>query len=380
MKRVTHGSNGVHDVNFDVLSFIFGKLNCGSNFNDVVSYLLGKTVSAVWKTITNVAIASFTAVSSTLRELVVDITPVQFGTGDPSPTNVRPISGWTAANVTRTGINVWDEEYYGGGYILDDGSVVTSGYGNRILSKNYIPVKPNTTYFIRTPYNIASYGIRIAQYSAEVQSAKISVADVYSASFTTNEKTHYIKFNTNTQYGSATYNNDISINYPSSYHAYYAYDADSTTIPISWSDTAGTIYKGYLRYDGNGVWTPVATGAIADLGSLSWTKNASWGYYASLSGVYGVTLMCSCYKPVTGTPSPSTNEICYYNNLLRVGDLSYADADAFTAGVTGQKVLYNLETEVVGTPITTTEPTTLLGINNIFADCGNINTITYRER
>ena len=40
--------------------------------------------------------------------LVVDIEPVQDGTGDPSPDNVRPITGWTGANVSVNGnvINV----------------------------------------------------------------------------------------------------------------------------------------------------------------------------------------------------------------------------------------------------------------------------------
>ena len=34
-----------------------------------------------------------------LKQLKVNIDPVQSGSGDPSPTNVRPISGWTEVNV-----------------------------------------------------------------------------------------------------------------------------------------------------------------------------------------------------------------------------------------------------------------------------------------
>lgn len=34
-----------------------------------------------------------------LKSLVVDIEPLQSGTGDPSPTNIRPISGWDAVGV-----------------------------------------------------------------------------------------------------------------------------------------------------------------------------------------------------------------------------------------------------------------------------------------
>jgi len=41
------------------------------------------------------------------KDITIGIEPVQSGSGDPSPTNVRPISGWTGANV-------WDDPKYGG--------------------------------------------------------------------------------------------------------------------------------------------------------------------------------------------------------------------------------------------------------------------------
>jgi hypothetical protein len=45
-------------------------------------------------------IASFTASDAPLKSLTASIVPVQAGSGDPSPTNVRPISGWTDCEVT----------------------------------------------------------------------------------------------------------------------------------------------------------------------------------------------------------------------------------------------------------------------------------------
>ena len=41
-----------------------------------------------------------------MSELIVSISPVQSGSGDPAPDNIRPISGWTGCNVTRTGKNL----------------------------------------------------------------------------------------------------------------------------------------------------------------------------------------------------------------------------------------------------------------------------------
>ena len=52
-------------------------------------------------------IATFNGTSNPLKSLTASIVPVQAGSGDPSPTNVRPISGWT-------GCKVVDDAVYGG--------------------------------------------------------------------------------------------------------------------------------------------------------------------------------------------------------------------------------------------------------------------------
>lgn len=49
-----------------------------------------------------------------LKSLLVDIDPVQSGSGDPSPTNIRPISGWDAVKVTRIGKNLFNPHVYTG--------------------------------------------------------------------------------------------------------------------------------------------------------------------------------------------------------------------------------------------------------------------------
>ena len=41
-------------------------------------------------------------------DLTIDITPVQAGTGNPSPTNVRAISGWTGATIYQSGADTSD--------------------------------------------------------------------------------------------------------------------------------------------------------------------------------------------------------------------------------------------------------------------------------
>ena len=55
------------------------------------------------------AVASFsTNMVAPLKSCVVEFAPVQEGSGDPSPTNVRPITGWTGCDVQQTGKNLLD--------------------------------------------------------------------------------------------------------------------------------------------------------------------------------------------------------------------------------------------------------------------------------
>lgn len=76
---------------------------------DVVSYLMGRR--ALYgklldlyptDTITNAAAATFPdgADGIPVKALTININPVQSGSGDPAPDNVRPISGWTGASIT----------------------------------------------------------------------------------------------------------------------------------------------------------------------------------------------------------------------------------------------------------------------------------------
>lgn len=51
-------------------------------------------------------VASFEGEDLPLKALKASITPLQSGSGDPSPENVRPITGWTEEVVTRTGKNL----------------------------------------------------------------------------------------------------------------------------------------------------------------------------------------------------------------------------------------------------------------------------------
>ena len=98
------------------------------------------------ETVTSEGIASFkTDVPALVKDCKVYFTPAQEGTGDPSPDNVRPITGWDGVTVYKTGKNLFDKAHMNsisGGY-FDANNKIVSSSGRRIV---WIPCKPNTTY------------------------------------------------------------------------------------------------------------------------------------------------------------------------------------------------------------------------------------------
>ena len=78
----------------------------GKAYTPVVVAVEGYAKKSISPTPT--AIATFNASALPMPSLTVGIEAVQSGTGDPSPTNVRPISGWSAVNVHDVGDNWGD--------------------------------------------------------------------------------------------------------------------------------------------------------------------------------------------------------------------------------------------------------------------------------
>lgn len=86
-----------------------------------------------------------------LNSLNVNIEPVQSGSGDPSPDNVRPISGWSAVNVTLSGVNklppMVDGTYTGNGLtaVVKDGVATLSGTSTASGNALIIPLAEEYT-------------------------------------------------------------------------------------------------------------------------------------------------------------------------------------------------------------------------------------------
>lgn len=313
------------------------------------------------------------------KSVIVNIEPQQSGSGTPSPSNVRQISGWESVNVYDTGVNVWDEEWEVGAIGSGTGAPILSN--NCIRSKNYNNILPSTTYYTHCGSANSKWWVNIAFYDANYN--YISNAEWCSnQTFTTPSNAAYFKMWTNgeTSYGT-TYNNDISINYPSTDTDYHAYNPNSSTTTVN---LGRTVYGGTLDVV-SGVLTDKM--GIVDLGSLSWAfiaPNSAFPYgyfYANISGkkVGETNIIADSYKTYASMQGNIDNGIMgsASNNRIFIVNSAYSDANAFKTAMSGKYVCYELATPQTY-QLTPTEIQTLLGDNNVWADSGDVE-ITYRR-
>ena len=252
------------------------------------------------KTVTGALLHITDALAKPAKKFVATLEPIQSGSGDPSPDNVRPITGHTGANVYRTGVNVWDEEWVG--YAIN----TTTGQDSpstkdRVSSKNYISVKPNTSYVIANN----NTNFRVFFYAQDKTFISMNGDVLRNTPFTTPANCYFIRFSTWGGYGT-TYNNDISVNYPSTDTSYHAYSG--TTIPITFPDAAGTVYGGTLTNEG-GEWKLKVTNEYIEFdGTESWSRSSTYnGSFYRNTGVAhkvpSVNSMCSHAKYLDTFPA-----------------------------------------------------------------------------
>lgn len=179
-----------------------------------------------------------TNVAKPLSSMLIPWTPTQSGTGDPSPENVRPISGVSGLTAWRTGVNVFDGELENG-YI--NGSGNNANANDLIRSKNYIPVVPGVRYCCYYKRLPSSTNMKMFFYGKD--KSYLSNAWKDPVAFTVPNDAYYIRFYMDTSYTSGT-DREIAINYPSTETEYTPYSGAS--YPVTFPAEVGTIYGGSL--------------------------------------------------------------------------------------------------------------------------------------
>ena len=275
--------------------------------------------------------------------------------------NICPISGWTEANVTRTGKN-----------LLDPSARTTSAQNIRYYQDDNLLLKAGT-------YTLSISSQVSGLY---VNSGASTLFEKYNSTFLTFTLTEDTPVHFNFYKSGIDTSSLCQLELGSTASSYEAYQGTTYTI-----DLDGTRYGGTL--DGTSGKLTV-TMVMVDLGTLNWSTAVSAGitrFRAPVAGIKRVSLgtelgqiLCSNYATKTANQTyvgqvgisqqQNTNDVYIYDPQKEA--LSAAD---FKAAMSGVMLVYELATPIE-VDLTPTEITTLLGTNNIFADCGDI-TVSY---
>ena len=316
-----------------------------------------------------------------LKSCIVRVEPVQAGSGDPSPENERPITGWTGCKVQRTGKNLWNPSDVFTGFINNNTNTIQSNSTGKIC---YICATPNTTYTVSKMagerFSVACSDVKPAL-NASLYGTILNYTGT-SITITTGNSTKYLlawcylgSVDTATE---AEMLASVQIELGSSATEYDPYSGQ--TYDITFPAEAGTVYGGILDVT-QGKLT-ITTGII-NLGTLKYTKNNNVQYaYASINGMaVNPIIHCDSYEVVPNQTSASSIQNAQIkgrasDNIIFIRNDDFSTGSEYKTGLNGCYLTYTLaESKVYYLALH--EIRTLLGTNNIWADCGDVS-VEYR--
>ena len=328
------------------------------------------------------SIASFSDGGDNLpmKSLKVNIVPKQSGSGDPSPTNIRAISGWDSVAVEQSGKNLFNPNLVvGPAYVVNaDGSIKVTASDARGWSElNPIPIKAGTYTFSWLGYS-----------NGAVSTIKLSTdgytTDYYLTAGTprrtiTMAEDGYFKIKVGTSASSYPVTVKLQLEVGSTATDYEPYEGETIT-----TNLGQTVYGGELDVVSGKL---VLNKAMADLGSLNWSYDGTRFYtrdIASLTKGYAYNVVAdaisSIYKAdiYSNISSQSVNNIFVIGETgtLSIKNTAYTTASAFKTAMNGVQLVYELATptEIQLTP---TEVKSLLGANNVWSESGTVE-VEYR--
>lgn len=353
-------------------------------------------------------IAIKNAANTSAKNVTVYIEPIQEGTGEPSPTNIRPINGRTMAQITRYGSNLADiSKFVGISNVAvtfpETGSchIVTTAQST-YRAANIRPVDmtyPPGTYYVK--FKVKANPVRNS-YTCVVlrtvignnhegnyiQITNSNVDKSYEGIFTTT-KDCYFSYIGNGNTTGDEYNTDITIYDLTVSKLDVAYEPYNREIyNISFPSEAGTVYGGILDVT-NGILTVNKIMMLAkDLNFVKTTSSGVIIFYATLPNGKLVELpigICSSYK-VTNNQSAfitSDKTIRFYGSesfsRIAIHDSTYYDytADDFTIAIGNVQFVYEIENPILYR-FTPTNIITLEGNNTFYTDCDSMKLEYYR--
>lgn len=324
------------------------------------------------------AVANFdTDVVLPLIDVKAEIKAVETGTGAKSPSNPYVISGFTGMDLYQRGANLWDEQWEIGMYSTSTGAKESAS--TVIRCKNPIAVKGGASYYFKN----SAQGVAFQIYKYDSNMNYLGYISYGSGVKNLESEVAFITFNLNTAYGT-TYNNDISINYPSTDTTYHAYNPNSSVFPVSWQTEAGEVFGGEVDVKrGKLKVTHKAKVKLRDLGYWNYSASANHFYVNNINDVFQKTDwnthigLCECYNEGrVGNNQGDDLAFAFYNTTIYLRDNNYSDAQSWLNAVGDYYITYQLATPVEY-DLTPQQISALLGVNNVWSDTGDT-TVDYK--
>lgn len=351
------------------------------------------------------AVASFPdgADGIPVDSLIAHIEPVQSGSGDPSPENIRPISGWTGANVSRTGVNLIPNALPSNviAGTIDNSGVIKSATNARVCA---ILVPKNTDIYVQKKGDDTTSG-NVAL--GDTGNISVGTPTYNYAGFT---NVTYVSLNTGNHawlYISSSSADALSLFWTTrelmvhvgTERKTYVAPLQQKYVNVDWTTEAGTVYGGTLDVV-SGVLTVDRVKRTLTGAESSWTQYdsssqhnyymVSLGYNRQLcvagSGVctHFPTVIITSSNDAIGCHCADSTPLTKFGAFFR-WDMS-GDFDTLEKFKTYVAEQYSNNTPVEvcfkvieGTTyqLTAQEVNTLLGQNNIWADTGDTD-VTYK--
>lgn len=309
--------------------------------------------------------------------------PYQAGSGDPSPSNVRPITGLTGVDVCITGENILGNTY------------VAAEYVNNTVGQPLQISYTNTWRITTTPVRV-SPGMTLYCYRND--NTEMTPIILY-----LDENKNYLTSSVNYTHGAevpqGAYFFVIQISYAdlggyvlsmstSDTHGYVHYFGE--TIHVDWTSEAGTVYGGYVDLvtgdvvaDRALVTTPSWT--MRDVGGTTPWIRLSGSYLYSSSERQKSRAMWVCSKARTAANSGANIPTSAYNYGIWQHDSAIAriylpsgsvltDAEAYMENI---QIVYPLATPTTVATLTPQQISALKGVNNIWSNANGNVSVTY---
>ena len=346
------------------------------------------------------AIATFDDGSNLpMPSLNVSIEPVQSGSGDPSPENIRPISGCDEMNVTVCGKNLLPLKFYKGlqyndsiGNTFDteevtDGTISGNtvsfnigGWSRKCMLSQKLP--SNVEFRLTMTVTSSTSNLNYTEFYLDKDlkvTRKYNIQNggtsrIVNAVFNLNDNECYIAIELGCSSSATIVFDSPMLNINPTPITYEPYNGQTYTIDLDGTRYGGTldVVSGVLTVDR----------AYVDLGTLNWalesgifrlTSNVGAKITSNTSEV--ANMICSIYKTVSQSTMSGGADKCVaglnWGYGVRVTDTSYSDASSFKTAMNGVQLVYELANPQTY-QLTPTQVNSLLGVNNIWADTGDV--------